>query len=87
MIFFERLVVAPENVTIDRPVIDVEEGSIGGVIECDAAAYPQANYYWQHNDQIIGKFDLFPFFFSFFFFVLITIINSQLYELFNFNWI
>jgi len=47
--------VAPENVIIDRSFIEVEEGSTGGYLECLASAYPQANYYWQYNHQIIGN--------------------------------
>jgi len=47
--------VAPENAVIDRPLIEVEEGSIGGHLDCLAAAFPQANYYWQYNHQIIGN--------------------------------
>jgi hypothetical protein len=47
--------VAPENVVIDRTFIEVEEGSTGGYLECLASAYPQANYYWQYNHQIIGN--------------------------------
>ena len=46
--------VSPQNASINRPVIEVEEGSVGGVVECHAFAYPPANYYWQHNHQIIG---------------------------------
>lgn len=45
----------PENATIDRPVIQVEEGSVAGYLQCQAAAYPKANYYWQYNHQIIGN--------------------------------
>lgn len=47
--------VGPENAIVDRSLIEVEEGSVGGYLECLASAYPQANYYWQYNHQIIGN--------------------------------
>jgi hypothetical protein len=46
---------APTNTVIDRPTIEVEEGSIAGHLECSASSYPLANYYWQYNHQIIGN--------------------------------
>ncbi|XP_046442909.1 hemicentin-1-like isoform X6 [Daphnia pulex] len=46
---------APTNTVIDRPTIEVEEGSIAGHLECSAFSYPLANYYWQYNHQIIGN--------------------------------
>ncbi|XP_045036805.1 hemicentin-1-like isoform X2 [Daphnia magna] len=46
---------APTTAIIDNPTIEVEEGSIVGQLECSASSYPLANYYWQHNHQIIGN--------------------------------
>ena len=36
-------------------MIEVEEGSVAGHLQCQATAYPEANYYWQYNHQIIGN--------------------------------
>jgi len=39
---------------VSRTHIEVEEGDKAGHVQCTASAYPEANYYWQHNHQVIG---------------------------------
>lgn len=48
----------PENIEISQDVITVEEGISPEKILCTAEAYPQANYYWKYNDEIVATDNL-----------------------------
>ncbi len=44
----------PENIEISDRLITVDEGSSSGKILCTAEAYPEANYMWQHSDEVVA---------------------------------
>jgi hypothetical protein len=44
----------PENIEISDQLITVEEGSSSGKVLCTAEAYPEANYQWQFNNDIVA---------------------------------
>ena len=48
----------PENIEISQDVITVEEGISPEKVLCTAEAYPQANYYWKYNDEIVATDNL-----------------------------
>jgi len=48
----------PENIEISESLVTVREGLSPEKILCTAEAYPQANYVWRFNNEVVGTDNL-----------------------------
>ncbi|XP_071742756.1 hemicentin-1 isoform X9 [Lepeophtheirus salmonis] len=48
-----RVEYPPENIRVSKEIVTVQEGKSTEKISCETESYPEANYIWKFNDEII----------------------------------